>query len=844
LETERVLLRGKAVRVGLMLANREEARGDMNGAVRWARTATRLDPDNESVLRRLIELLDRAGDRAGAIRTFDAFARRTREEFDLDPAEETQALISVVRARAEPEEPPPAFEPWVHEPLTSFIGRERELAALKLLVDSDARLVTLIGPGGCGKTRLALQFARRMEERFEDSVAFVGLNDARTAEEVLSCIAHAVGLRQHGQQTPSVALRRYLANRELLLVLDGFERVRAAGPEVVRLLQAASRLKVLVTSRAPLKVSGEHEFPVPPLSLPVRLTATVEFPLNSEAVALFLDRAGSVRPDFRLTGRNVDAISEICRRLDGLPLAIELAAARVKSLTPEAIAERLEARFALLRGGPTDLPLRHQSLETAIGWSYELLDENERTLFRRLGIFDGGFGLELAEPMFEADGISALQLIDGLATLVDYSLVSQLEIAGKPRFEMLDTVHAYAKKLLAESGEMEEWRRRHAEQVVAWAEEGERYYCTPEQGPWFQWVERDHENIQAAIQWALDRDDASIAVRLGAAVWPFWLGAGHLVRARAWIERILAIKGRAPRSARARALLGASWVASATARHEEALDHAKRSAALYRAAGDEPGQIRALETLGFVALEAGRIDRAQSAFEGCLKRSRALGDLRRQAISLDALGQVALDRGDDLTAETLFRQSVSIARRIGHTTAVAKGLVCLGDVALRSGAHDRALGLHEEALTIYREAGQKINIAWTLSRLGRVLVESSRWGAARESYAEALPIFHEMGYVRGMAFALSGFAAIALAQGDTDGAARLLGGTETLFERAEDRFSPSDEAAVAGLQSAIQERLPRSQFTTRWSEGRKLDADRLVALALAGKPAVVRRALG
>jgi predicted ATPase len=682
-----------------------------------------------------------------------------------------------------------------------------------------------------------------MEDRFEGGIAFVGLNDARTEEEALSCIAHALDLRLDGRQKPSATLRRYLADRELLLVLDGFEGVRIAGPEIVRLLQAAPRLKVLVTSRAPLKVSGEREFPVPPLSLPVRLTAAVEFPLNSEAVALFVDRAVRARPDFRLTAGNIDAVAEICRRLDGLPLAIELAAARVKSLTPEAIAERLEARFALLRHGPSDLPLRHRSLETAIGWSCELLDESERRLFRRLGVFAGGFGLELAEPIFEADGISALQLIDGLATLVDYSLVSQLEIAGKPRFEMLDTVHAYGRKLLAESGEEEEWRGLHANQVAAWAEDGERFYCTPEQGAWFQRVEGDHENIQAAIQWALDREEASLGVRLGAALWPFWVGAGHLIRARAWLERILAMKGRAPRSARAKALLGASWVASAIARHEEALEHAKRSAALSRAAGDRSGQIRALETLGFVALQAGQTQRAESAFESCLARSRALGDSRRQAIALDALGQVALARGDDLGAESHFREGVSIARRIGHTTAVAQGLVCLGDVALRAGAHERALGFHEEALAIYREAGQKINIAWTLSCLGSALVGSGRLGAARDSYAEALPIFHELGYVRGMAFALNGFAAIALSRGDAESAARILGGTETLVERANDRLSPFDEAAVA-LQSAMEDRLPRPRSSPQWSEGRKLDADRLVALALTGEAAIARRASG
>jgi predicted ATPase/DNA-binding SARP family transcriptional activator len=846
LEAERVRLRNRAVRASLALSDREEALGDLARAAQWTQTAARFDPDNESVLRRLVDLLDRAGDRVGAVRVFNAFARRTREEYDIEPSEETRTLIDAMRARTEPQEPSPTPEPGILEPPTTFIGRERELVALeRLLLDPTTRLVTLTGLGGSGKTRLALQFARRMEEHFEDGIIIIAVGDAPDAEEVLSRIAQRLGLRENNLQRPLEAAQRYLEQREMLLVLDEFEHVRAAGPQIIRLLQVAPRLKVLTTSRAPLKVSSEREFSVPPLSLPEPgLKATVEFPLNSEAVALFIARGRGVRPDFQLTAKNVEAVSEICCRLDGIPLAIELAAARVKALTPEAIAKRVEERFAFLRDGPTDQPLRHQSLEGAISWSYELLDEVERTLFRRLGVFAGGFGLELAEMLFETDGYSALELIDGLAALVDYGLVSQLEIAGEPRFVMLDTVHAYAQKLLAESGEEDAWRGRHAKHLVAWAEDGEQYYCTHEQDFWFQRLEREHENVRVALRWVLDHREASIAVRLGAALWPFWYLSGYLVQARPWLERILGTKGRAPRIARAKALIGASWMASGAAEHARAVEYAKKGAELYHAAGDLSGQIRALETLGFVRLEAGEVERAQSAFEECLTKSQALGDERRQSIALDALGQVALARGDDLSAESLFRRSVSLARRIGHPIAVGQGLWCLGDVARRSGALDRATNFYEDALTIYREAGQKINIAWTLSCLGRALVESGRIRTARESYGEALRLFQELGYARGMAHTLSGFAAIALAQGDTEGAAKLLGGTESLLECADDHFSPYDAAAFAALQFATQERLRKPKFNARWAEGRQLDANKLVALAVAGESAVEHRALG
>jgi predicted ATPase/DNA-binding SARP family transcriptional activator len=845
LEIEKARLRSRAVRASLELAGRETARGNLKAAVRWARKAARLDPEDETVLKSLIELLDRSGDRPGALRAYDAFARRAREELDIEPAAETQTLVKLMREREASGSPAHLPEPSLLEPLTSFIGREREIVALdRVLGDPETRLVTLLGPGGCGKTRLALQLARRVERRFSGGTVSVGLSEARDTEEALATIARAIGLRPDGSRPTGAALGRHLSNREVLLVLDGLDRLRPAGPEIVRLLQAAPPVKVLATSRAPLNVSGESEFPVPPLSLPAGLTATVEFPLNSEAVALFVERARRVRPGFRLTGRNVAAVSEICRRLDGLPLAIELAAARVRSLTPEAIADRLEERFVLLRDGPIDLPPRHRSLETAIDWSYELLDEGDRALFRRLGVFAGGFGLELAEPMFETGGGAPLDLIDGLATLVDCSLVSQHEIAGEPRFEMLDTVHAYAEKRLAESGEEEEWRRRHARQLAAWAEDGERFVCTAEQDAWFRRQERDHENVQAAIRWALERAEAPSAVRLGAALWPFWLSRGHVVRARGWLERIVALRGRAPRAARAKALLGASWMASAAADHDAARGHAEKSAALYRAAGDEPGRVRALEALGFVELEAGRIEDARATFEESLPRIRRLGDERRMAVALDALGQIAGARGDDNAAGDLFRESVSIARRIGLPVVAAQGLVRLGDVARRAGVHDRAQELHVEALAIYREAGQKINIAWTLSCLGRSLGESGRLRDSRDRLAEALPVFRELGYARGMAHALTGFAGLSLSLGEVESAARLLGGAKGLLDRAGDRLLPSDEKETALLRSSIERRLPESRFERFWSEGGRLDAGALVALALAESPAVERRALG
>ena len=845
LETERVRLRQRAVRAALALVECEESRGNLTAGIRWARKAARLDPDNETILRKLVDLLNRAGDRAGAVRAFEAFAQRTRANYDLEPDEQTRALIQTVRAREEGPPPAPAAEPGVQEPPTSFIGRERELAELeRLLTDPAVRLVTLVGLGGAGKTRLALRLARRMEDRFEDGVVRVGLGDVPEPGYVLFSIARSLGLMEDHRLGPAEALRDFLVDRDLLLVLDGFERVREAGSEVLGLLQSAPGLKILATSNAPLKLSGEREFPVPALSLPQPSAEGVPFPLNSEAVALFAERARAVRPEFRLTAKNLAAVAEICVRLDGLPLAIELAAARVKILTPQAITEKLEQRFSLLTGGPSDLPPRHQTLEAAIGWGYELLEERERTLFRRLGAFAGGFGLHLAEPLFETEGMSAVDLIDGLATLVDHSLVQQLETAGEPTFRIPDTVHAYAGKLLAESGEEEEVRLRHARSLLAWAEEGERWYCAPEQDAWFGRLGCEHDNVRLAVRYALDRKDAALAVPLAAALWPFWWSCGYLIQARPWIEEILALRGRVPRTARAKALLGASLMAAAAADHERAAERARESAALYRAAGDTPGHLRALETLGFVRLEAGRVEDAESAFRTCLEGSRDAGDDRRRAIALNALGQVAIRRGDHREAEKYLNESVEIARREKLAIEIGQGLLFLGELALRAGEPDRATHLFDEALAIYRRAGQKVNVAWALSCLGRVLVERGQVASARQALAEALPIFQELGYLRGVARSVAGFAQIALAQGDAKRAARLLGGIEFLLEGSGDHLPPDDGAFVGTLGDVARERLRKATFSTSWQEGSSLNADALVALALTEEPVAKRQALG
>ncbi|HEV3474350.1 MAG TPA: adenylate/guanylate cyclase domain-containing protein, partial [Actinomycetota bacterium] len=415
--------------------------------------------------------------------------------------------------------------------LTRFIGRGPEIMAVEDLLEN-TRLLTLTGPGGTGKTRLSLQVASEMLPRFEDGAFFVDLSPITDPSLVATSIADAVGAKEEPGRSVGDTLQDHLRDKELLLVLDNFEQVTAATDVVQLLLNCAPRLKLLVTSRIVLHLSGEQEYPVPPLALPdpahlPGLEALSQF----EAVALFIDRARAVKPDFAVTNENAPAVAEICARLDGLPLAIELAAVRVKLLSPQSMLARLGQRLPLLTGGARDLPERQRTLRGAIEWSHDLLDDAKRSLFARLAVFQGGCTLEAAEAVCGTD----LDVLDGLASLVDESLLRRSETTdGELRFGMLETIREFAAERLAESGQQEKLRRRHAEWVMAFAEEAEPEIVGENQALWLDRTEREHDNIRAALRWANDHGEGEIALRTGASLWRFWQQRGHLREGRQW----------------------------------------------------------------------------------------------------------------------------------------------------------------------------------------------------------------------------------------------------------------------------------------------------------------------
>jgi predicted ATPase/class 3 adenylate cyclase len=494
---------------------------------------------------------------------------------------------------------------------TVFIGREKELAAVcSLLRDTNTRLVTLTGPGGTGKTRLALQAGAEVLNEFRDGVWFVDLAPTTDHKLVISAIAHPLGVREAGGETIADRLKAYLKDKHLLMILDNFEQVSEAALQVSQLLGSCPRLKVLATSRVPLSIRGEKEYPVPPLSVPdVRNLPTLERLTQYEAVRLFIERATDVKPDFQVTNENAPAVAEICARLDGLPLAIELAAARVRMLSPAALLARLSQRLKVLTGGPLDLPARQQTLRNTIEWSYDLLTEGEKQLFRRMAPFSGGRSLEALEAVCNYDGQLGIDVFEGTGSLLSKNLLREVEgSGGEPRFWMLETIHECAREKLEESGESEALGREHALYFLALAEEAEPHLTGAKQIEWLDRLEGEHDNLRAALRWARERRDARDAgdaeagemeLRLAGALWRFWYVRGYQSEGREQLAAVLS--GGHERSgggsAIAKALSGAGMLAWAQGDFASARSLQEESLAIRRELGDRGGIAWALSNL-------------------------------------------------------------------------------------------------------------------------------------------------------------------------------------------------------------------------------------------------------